>query len=74
MNALYNLALIEGFLAQHPELPKNVHFAQGTPTEIRFAPGGGLDRTRHREPVTFALEYEDGRTEPVHVNLYGTVE
>ena len=55
-------------------LPKGARFAQGTPAEILFAPGGGLDRSAHREPAKFALELEDGRRVPVVVNLFGTVE
>jgi len=55
-------------------LPGGVAFAAGTPTEVVFAPGGGLDRSIHREPVRLALDFDDGRKASVLVNLYGTVE
>lgn len=59
---------------ERSELPKGVVFAQNTPVEILFQPGGGLDRERHREPIRLELEFEDGHKETVGVNLYGTVE
>jgi len=55
-------------------LPSGVAFASGTPAEVVFAPGGGLDRGEHREPVRIALEFADGRKASVLVNAYGTVE
>jgi prepilin-type N-terminal cleavage/methylation domain-containing protein len=55
-------------------LPKSVTFAPGAPPEIVFDAGGGLDRRVHREPVRFALQFEDGRSLPITVNGYGTVE
>ncbi|MFN0007717.1 MAG: prepilin-type N-terminal cleavage/methylation domain-containing protein [Planctomycetota bacterium] len=55
-------------------LPGGVAFAAGTPAEVLFAPGGGLDRDMHREPVRIALDFEDGRKASVLVNAYGTVE
>lgn len=55
-------------------LPSGVAFAPGTPAEVLFAPGGGLDRDKHREPVRIALDFEDGRKASVLVNTYGTVE
>jgi len=55
-------------------LPSGVAFAPGTPKEILFAPGGGLDRGLHREPVRLALDWDDGRKANIVVNLYGTVE
>lgn len=55
-------------------IPDRVAFAKGTPREIRFTAGGGLDRTRHSEPVTLTLELEDGRQQHTTVNLFGTVE
>ncbi len=56
------------------ELPKGVEFATGTPGEIVFAAGGGLDRDVHAEAVRFALRFDDGREEKILVNLHGTVE
>jgi prepilin-type N-terminal cleavage/methylation domain-containing protein len=56
------------------ELPETMSFAPGTPKEIVFAAGGGLDRRVHREPVRFALELLDGEQAPIQINLYGTVE
>ena len=55
-------------------LPRSVVFAPGTPREIVFAAGGGLDRQFHREPVELRLELEDGRRLAIQVNLFGTVE
>jgi prepilin-type N-terminal cleavage/methylation domain-containing protein len=59
---------------EESRLPGGVAFAKDSPTEILFAPGGGLDRGVHREPVRLALEFDDGRKASVVVNLYGTVE
>ena len=56
------------------ELPEGTTFGAGTPREIVFAPGGGLDRTVHREPVLVPLVFRDGTTRAIRVNLYGTVE
>jgi len=56
------------------ELPKGVEFATGTPKEIVFAAGGGLDRDVHPEAVRFALTFDDGREAKILVNLHGTVE
>ncbi len=56
------------------QLPGEVRFAAGTPREIRFAPGGSLDREVHQEPVVIQLEYADGRRRELRVGLYGTVE
>lgn len=56
------------------ELPGGARFAPGTPREIVFAAGGLLDRDAHREPLRFALLYDDGREERIRVNLHGTVE
>lgn len=67
--------VISGVGAQEEiQLPVGVDFAPETTTSIVFDPGGGLDRTVHDEPVLIGLSYDDGRTEIVRVNLYGTVE
>ena len=55
-------------------LPAGVAFAAGTPAEVVFAPGGGLESATHAEPVRIALDYDDGRKAVVVVNSYGTVE
>lgn len=55
-------------------LPGGVAFAPGTPAEVLFAPGGGLDGGAHREPVRIALDFDDGRKASVVVSFYGTVE
>jgi prepilin-type N-terminal cleavage/methylation domain-containing protein len=55
-------------------LPSGAAFAAGTPAEIVFAPGGGLDRDVHKEAVRLAVQLEDGRQIQVRVNLFGTVE
>jgi hypothetical protein len=55
-------------------LPVGVQFAPETLATIAFDADGGLDRTVHDEPVLIGLQYDDGRTEVVRVNLYGTVE
>lgn len=56
------------------ELPKGVALSKGSPREIVFQPGGGLDRTRHREAVSIVLERDDGTKSTVTVQPYGTVE
>lgn len=55
-------------------LPRGVRFAPGGPEEIVFAPGGGLDRSVHREPVEVTLLFADDTTRTLRVSLYGTVE
>lgn len=56
------------------ELPETTSFSADTPEWIAFAAGGGLDRTLHREPLRFAIEFLDGRRVPILVSLYGGVE
>jgi hypothetical protein len=72
--AIDNLVIAAVASEEETHLPKNVAFAAGVPREIVFAPGGELDRFAHREPLTVALEFEDGRQVPIFVNLFGTVE
>ncbi len=55
-------------------LPRGVRFGPGTPPEVAFAPGGGLDRSLHLAPVRIPLAFDDGTLRTVTVNLYGTVE
>lgn len=55
-------------------LPQNYRFAADVPREVRFRPGGGLDRTFHSGQVEIVLEHLDGRRETVRVQPYGTVE
>ena len=55
-------------------LPEGVRFASGTPREIYFAAGGGLDAMVHTVPVPIRLLFEEGDTSRLQVNLYGTVE
>ncbi|MFT7667362.1 MAG: prepilin-type N-terminal cleavage/methylation domain-containing protein [Planctomycetota bacterium] len=55
-------------------LPVGVSFGEKTPTEIFFDADGGLDRSRHQNPILIPLEYDDGRTDMVRVSFYGTVE
>jgi prepilin-type N-terminal cleavage/methylation domain-containing protein len=56
------------------DLPRGITFGKGTPAEIVFQAGGGLDRAHHREAVKVLLDFDDGRKETVLVNLSGTVE
>ena len=56
------------------DLPENVTFGPESVKEIRFAPGGHLDRARHPEPLRIWLDYADGKREVVRVGRYGTVE
>jgi hypothetical protein len=56
------------------EMPQGVTFGKGTPGEIVFQAGGGLDRAFHFEPAKVLLEFDDGRKTTVLVNLSGTVE
>ncbi len=60
--------------SESARLPDGVEFSKGTPAQIVFDGGGNLDRAVHREPVRFALEQVEGRTYPIVVGLYGTVE
>jgi hypothetical protein len=55
-------------------LPEGVRFAEDAPKVGVFDAGGGLDRAVHASPARIVLEYDDGRTDEVRVNLYGTVE
>lgn len=55
-------------------LPRGVALAADSPREIVFDAGGGLDRGVHAGPVVLSVEFEDGRTEEIRVNMYGTVE
>lgn len=55
-------------------LPQGVRLAEGTPAQVLFAPGGGLDVGEHNSPVDLVLEFDDGLRERTRVNLYGTVE
>lgn len=72
--AIDNLVISAVGSEESVRLPRNVNFGKNAPKEILFAAGGALDRDAHREPVKITLEFEDGRTAPVVVNLYGTVE
>ena len=72
--AIDNLSVSATAAREETRLPRNVRFASGSPAEIRFAPGGGLDRGAHPEPVKLAVEFEDGRRMPIVVSLFGTVE
>ena len=59
---------------ERAELAQGVRFTSDSATWVQFAPGGSLEPTVHRTPARVGLEFEDGRTEWVQVNLYGTVE
>lgn len=72
--AIDNLVIAAVAAADETELPKGVAFSAKTPAVIAFAPGGALDRERHREPARFSLVFESGREESIVVGLYGTVE
>ena len=56
------------------ELPQSCAFSSDAPALISFAPGGGLDRRLHREPLRFGLEFLDGKQVPIQISLYGGVE
>jgi prepilin-type N-terminal cleavage/methylation domain-containing protein len=56
------------------QLPENAVFGKDVPGVVRFAAGGALDPTVHREPVSIHLEYEDQTEQAIHVGLFGTVE
>jgi len=72
--AIDNLVVAVVTGEERATLPEGVRFAEGTPREIFFAPGGALDPARHAAPVLVGLELESGRTETIQVNLYGTIE
>jgi len=56
------------------QLPPSAVFGKDVPEVVRFAAGGGLDPSLHREPLTIPLEFEDLTTQSIHVGLFGTVE
>ena len=56
------------------ELPEGIELSPDCPKQVHFAPGGGLERRIHREPVRIPLFFLDGREDFVQINLYGTVE
>jgi len=72
--AIDNLSVSATAARDESRLPKHARFAAGTPAEVRFAPGGGLDRSVHRGPVELAVEFDDGRRSSIVVGLFGTVE
>ena len=45
-----------------------------SPEVVHYAPGGGLDRRLHPEPVRIVLAHEDGDRETLGVGFYGTVD
>lgn len=55
------------------QLPVGTRFASA-PADIFFDPAGALDRERHRQPVQFTLEHDDGTVEPIRIGRYGTVD
>jgi len=60
------------------ELPSGVTFTPGSPREVVFGGGGGLDHEVHRGPVEIGLRFlddnEGSHVNKVTVNLFGTVE
>ncbi len=72
--AIDNLVVGAVGASEEAELPRNARFSADAPREIVFQPGGGLDRTRHREAVSIVLERDDGTKSTVTVQPYGTVE
>lgn len=72
--ALDNLVVGAVGASEEAQLPRNTHFAADVPREIVFQPGGGLDRTRHREAQVVGIERDDGTKSSVTVQPYGTVE
>ncbi|MEM7306032.1 MAG: prepilin-type N-terminal cleavage/methylation domain-containing protein [Planctomycetota bacterium] len=60
--------------AEEVPLPETVRFSPDTPTEVRFAAGGGLDRIHHPEPLILTLEFDDGAQKMLFVGTYGTVD
>lgn len=60
--------------SEETQLPEAVRFDPSAPPEVRFDAGGNLDRSVHREPVVITLIYADGKTYPVRIGMYGTVE
>ena len=55
-------------------LPETMKFDDDVPSEIRFAPGGYLDRELHSQALEFHLVDQAGERQLVRVGLYGTVE
>jgi hypothetical protein len=71
IDALVIAAVVAG---EEARLPESVRLAEGTPDEVLFDAGGGLDRAQHAEPVAIVLEFDDGARETISVGRYGTVE
>jgi hypothetical protein len=55
-------------------LPGGVLFAPDAPAQVVFAPGGGLAREVHPEPVRIELDFPGGFRRQLRVELYGTVQ
>lgn len=55
-------------------LPDGVQFGRGTPVQVQFAPGGGLDPIHHSGALLVPLEFADGRVETLRIGRYGTIE
>jgi prepilin-type N-terminal cleavage/methylation domain-containing protein len=72
--AIDSLVITAVSAEERVELPRGVAIVPGGPREVLFAPGGGLDRSVHAEPVVIELDFLDGARKRVQVNLYGTVE
>ncbi|MEZ6016818.1 MAG: prepilin-type N-terminal cleavage/methylation domain-containing protein [Planctomycetota bacterium] len=72
--ALDQVVLATVTAADEYQLPPSVTFAPGTPGMIRFLAGGTLDPGLHAGPVTIQLQFDDGATDQVLVNLFGTIE
>jgi len=62
--------------SESAELPEGVSFAPDAPPLIAFTPEGHLERELHTQPVLFHLVFDDeeGRSAPVRVGMYGTVD
>ncbi|WP_145196675.1 LamG-like jellyroll fold domain-containing protein [Planctomycetes bacterium Poly30] len=55
-------------------LPSSVEFDAREPFEVRFDEGGGLDPIAHARPVEIGLKFDDGTSDGLVVQVFGTVE
>ena len=67
--------VIRMMFAEDPvRLPPGVTVSSDSPREIRFDPGGGLDREVHPGMALLNLDFDDGTRESVAVGVFGTVD
>ena len=69
-----NLVIAAVVASEVVDLPEGCTFPSDVPALIAFNAEGHLDREVHSEPVSFYVDFEDGRRNLIRVGMYGTVE